>query len=244
MSEALMSDPAAYPTFNAFFTRALKPSVRSIDPHLDTLISPADGAISALGSIEDGYLLQAKQHRYTLLALLGGDQALAEYFRHGSFATIYLAPRDYHRVHMPYAGQLMRMTYVPGMLYSVNNLTAAHIPDLFARNERLITVFSTSVGEIAVILVGATIVGSMATTWAGTVTSRGVDRSKPYTITYNDKNIYLEKGDGLGQFQLGSTVIVLMPPGIQLNSKLSAGDAVNMGQVLARVHSSTYNQAS
>jgi phosphatidylserine decarboxylase len=210
MSEAVQPDISHYKHFNAFFTRRIKPDSRPIAYGSDVLVSPVDGCISQLGSIEEGRIFQAKGHDYSTLELLGGDQQLATQFEGGQFATIYLSPRDYHRIHMPISGKLTRMRYVPGKLFSVNPLTVRGVPRLFARNERVITIFQTDFGPIALILVGAIFVGSMETVWhEGEITP-------PYTKDildwhYTDTHIRLNKGEEMGRFNMGSTVVLLLP---------------------------------
>jgi phosphatidylserine decarboxylase len=206
MSEAANPDIASYATFNDFFTRPLKPGARPIAAA--EFVCPVDGAISQLGGIDDHNIVQAKGHRYTITDLVGGDGALADLFRHGSFANLYLSPRDYHRLHMPCEGRLMRMIYVPGSLYSVNPVTARGVPNLFARNERVVCVFeSPQHGPFVMVLVGATIVGSMATAWHGVVNPRRT--GVPSHWDYSDQQIVLAKGAEMGRFLLGSTVIML-----------------------------------
>jgi len=206
MAEAADPRPEAYPTFNDFFTRALRPGARPLAAA--DFICPVDGAISQFGPIEHDQIFQAKGHHYSTTALVGGDAALARQFDDGHFATLYLSPRDYHRIHMPCDGRLTRMVYVPGDLYSVNPLTAQHVPGLFARNERVVCVFDTAHGPFVNVLVGATIVGSMATVWHGVV-----NPPRPHGIrswSYRDQRIELRQGDEMGRFLLGSTVILLV----------------------------------
>lgn len=206
MSEALDPDIASYNSFNAFFTRPLKAGVRPITTA--DFACPVDGAISQLGAIDDQHILQAKGHSFTTTELLGGDTALAAEFRNGSFANLYLSPRDYHRLHMPCDGRLLSMTHVPGALFSVNPVTARGVPNLFARNERLVCVFeSPKHGPFAMVLVGATIVGSMATVWHGVVKPKPAKKITQWT--YADQKITLEKGEEMGRFLLGSTVVML-----------------------------------
>ncbi|MBU1253503.1 MAG: phosphatidylserine decarboxylase [Alphaproteobacteria bacterium] len=210
MSEAENADFAHYPTFNAFFTRALKPGVRPIAEA--DFVSPVDGTISQFGAIDDHHMLQAKGHRFTTTELVGGDAALAARFQHGSFANLYLSPRDYHRLHMPCEGRLVRMIHVPGALFSVNPVTARGVPNLFARNERVVCVFeSPEHGVFAMVLVGATIVGSMATVWHGVVNSKRSGRLAEWS--YEDEEIVLAKGEEMGRFLLGSTIVMLFEPG-------------------------------
>lgn len=236
MSEAEHSDPAAYASFNAFFTRALQPGARPIATA--DLVCPVDGAISQLGDIERDQIFQAKGHRYSTTALLGGDTALAARFQDGQFATLYLAPRDYHRIHMPCAGRLTRMVHVPGDLFSVNPATARGVPGLFARNERVVCVFEGAHGPFAMVLVGATIVGSMATVWHGLVNPprTGVLRHWDYA----EGEVTLQKGEEMGRFQLGSTVVLLLPKGkLKLNPEWAPGGAVRLGEAMADVGAAT-----
>ncbi len=230
MSEALDSDIASYPSFNAFFTRALKPGARPLAAA--DLVSPVDGAISQYGPIEGDQIFQAKGHRYTTTALVGGDAALAARFQHGSFATLYLSPRDYHRIHMPCDGRLLRMIYVPGDLFSVNPTTARGVPGLFARNERVVCVFETARGPFVLVLVGATIVGSMATAWHGVVNPpRGGDVRE---WQYEDQQILLRQGQEMGRFLLGSTVVMLFPaPPLAFNPAWSPTRPVRLGEAMA-----------
>ena len=229
MSEAAEPDPTAYPTFNAFFTRALKPGARPVAGGDEVLVSPADGAISQLGEVTGDRVFQAKGRSFSLVELLGGDPQRAEPFAEGAFATIYLAPRDYHRIHMPVAGQLREMIHVPGRLFSVNPATAANVPNLFARNERVVCLFDTAAGPLALVLVGAMIVGSVETTWAGVV----VPGSGPVTECryQDDKAIRFAKGEEMGRFRLGSTVIMVMPKGrVHWNRDQVPGKSVRMGE--------------
>ncbi|NMH65307.1 archaetidylserine decarboxylase [Shewanella salipaludis] len=210
MSEAAQSQPEAYTSFNAFFTRALKPGIRPLCQDSDIMVHPVDGAVSQLGPIEDGRIFQAKGHNYSSLALLGDQAEDAKRFDGGDFATIYLAPKDYHRIHMPIRGTLSKMTYVPGELFSVNPLTARHVPGLFARNERVVAIFETEVGPLAMVLVGATIVASIETVWAGTVTPPEGKRVFTWDYpTQGPEALTLEKGAEMGRFKLGSTVVML-----------------------------------
>lgn len=210
MTEAIHHDIDAYKHFNAFFTRKIKTETRPVAVGNDVIVSPVDGRISQLGSIEAGRIVQAKGHDYSTLELLGGDDQLAAEFHGGQFATIYLSPRDYHRIHMPISGKLTRMRYLPGKLFSVNPLTVRGVPRLFARNERVVTIFQTDFGPVAVILVGAIFVGSMETVWhEGEITP-------PYTKGildwyYADAHIRLNKGEEMGRFNMGSTVVLLLP---------------------------------
>ena len=210
MSEAADPRVESYASFNEFFTRPLRAGIRPIADA--PFVCPVDAAISQFGPIEHDQIYQAKGHSYSTRALVGGDGALAGLFDHGHFATLYLAPRDYHRIHMPCDGRLKRMIYVPGDLFSVNPLTARHVPGLFARNERVVCVFDTEYGPFVNVLVGATIVGSMATVWHGVVNpprSRDIREWR-----YDDKDIHLKKGEEMGRFLLGSTVVMLFPKNI------------------------------
>jgi phosphatidylserine decarboxylase len=231
MAEAANPDPAAYPTFNDFFTRALAPGAR---PLADAaLVSPVDGAISQLGAIDGDAIVQAKGHTYTVQALVGGDADLARPFLGGHFATLYLSPKDYHRIHMPCAGRLVRMIHVPGELFSVNPTTARGVPGLFARNERVVCVFESARGPFVLVLVGATIVGSMATVWHGQVNPPrpGAIRDWRYA---DAQAIELKQGDEMGRFLLGSTVVLLFPPGpLGFNPAWKAGGAIRMGEAMA-----------
>ncbi len=209
MSEAANPDPAAYPTFNAFFTRALHPQARPMAQA--PFVCPVDGAISQLGAMDHGQIFQAKGHHYSSTALVGGDAALAAQFDHGSFATIYLSPRDYHRIHMPCDGALRRMIYVPGDLFSVNPTTARGVPGLFARNERVVCVFDSPYGPFVLTLVGATVVGSMATVWHGVVNPPRLPQVTEWH--YEPAQVVLRQGQEMGRFLLGSTVVLLFPRG-------------------------------
>lgn len=233
MEEAAEPDYEKYKNFNHFFTRALRAGARPLAAG-DCIISPADGAISQLGAIREGRILQAKGQDFSVLELLAGQVALAQHFDQGSFATIYLSPRDYHRVHAPISGTLDQMIYVPGDLFSVNNTTAHHVPRLFARNERLVTVFDTAIGKVAVILVGALIVAGIETSWGGQV----APPLKKSAVLYSrhPTPVVLDKGAELGRFKLGSTVILLFGKNtIQLEERLGVYSPIRMGEKLARV---------
>ena len=234
MREALLQGAHAYETFNAFFTRELKPGARVLDGDPHAVLCPADGAVSQLGPIEQGRIFQAKGHRYAVTDLLGGGLECAQPFLNGDFATVYLAPRDYHRVHMPIAGTLRETIYVPGRLFSVNPLTARHVPNLFARNERLVCLFDTEYGPMAIVLVGAMIVASIETVWAGLITPH---KREIRSVRYDEPArapIRLERGAEMGRFKLGSTVIVLFGPNrIRWSNKLLQFGPVKMGQALA-----------
>jgi phosphatidylserine decarboxylase len=231
MQEALAPNVKDYATFNAFFTRKLRPDARSIDHDPSAIISPADGAISEIGQIHHDKIIQAKNHSYQLLSLLGNKTELTDLFLNGSFATIYLAPKDYHRVHMPVSGELKQMLYIPGKLFSVNQRTANYVPGLFARNERLVAIFETSIGKMAVILVGAMIVASIVTSWSGLV----IPSIKKQVQAWEYDAIFLDKGQELGYFQLGSTVILLFQPNqVEWQSSLAQGQQVQFGQAIAK----------
>ncbi|AMM25748.1 archaetidylserine decarboxylase [Variovorax sp. PAMC 28711] len=230
MGEALESDIGHYKSFNAFFTRALKPGARPIAEA--DLVSPVDGAISQFGAIEGDQIFQAKGHNYTTTALVGGDAVLAAQFAHGSFATLYLSPKDYHRIHMPCDGRLMRMIYVPGDLFSVNPTTARGVPGLFARNERTVCVFDTARGPFVLVLVGATIVGSMETVWHGVVNPPRTGQLREWR--YDEQNITLQKGEEMGRFLLGSTVVMLFPkPPVTFNPAWSPTRPIRLGETMA-----------
>ena len=230
MAEAANPDISSYLSFNDFFTRALRPDARPLAAA--ALVCPVDGAISQFGPIAGEQIFQAKGHQYSTTALVGGDAALAAQFRGGSFATIYLSPRDYHRIHMPCDGVLRRMIYVPGDLFSVNPTTARGVPGLFARNERVVCVFDSPHGPFVLTLVGATIVGSMATVWHGLV-----NPPRPGTLwerSYADDAPKLAKGAEMGRFLLGSTVVLLFPKGpLQFNPQWAAAGAIRMGEKMA-----------
>ena len=236
MDEALDSNIASYLTFNDFFTRALKPGARPLAQA--GLVCPVDGAISQFGAIEHDQLFQAKGHNYSTTAMVGGDKALAAQYQNGSFATIYLSPKDYHRIHMPCDGRLSRMIYVPGDLFSVNPVTARGVPGLFARNERVVCVFESARGPFVLTLVGATIVGSMATVWHGVVNPpRGKAVREwlyPASLDKPEASIFLKQGEEMGRFLLGSTVVLLFPKGdLRFNTDWAPGRAVRLGEAMA-----------
>lgn len=231
MQEAANPDPAAYASFNAFFTRPLRDGARPLSD--SPWICPVDGAVSQLGAIEGDQIFQAKGHHYSSTALLGGDAEAARQYENGHFATIYLSPRDYHRIHMPCAGRLLRMVYVPGALFSVNPTTARGVPGLFARNERVVCHFAGEHGPFVLVLVGATIVGSMATTWHGVVNPPRPGEIRSWD--YSDQQITLQKGEEMGRFLLGSTVVMLMPAGTlnRFNAGWQAATPVRLGEPMA-----------
>ena len=229
MAEAANPDIHSYSTFNEFFTRALRSDARPIAQA--DFICPVDGAISQFGRIENDQLFQAKGHTYSTTALVGGDSELAAQFLDGNFATLYLSPRDYHRIHMPCDGKLTRMIYVPGDLFSVNPVTARGVPGLFARNERVVCVFESIHGPFVLTLVGATIVGSMATVWHGVVNPPRSREMREWK--YDKQNVTLKKGDEMGRFLLGSTVVMLFPKNtLQFNAQWTPAQGVRMGEMM------------
>nr|WP_060986347.1 archaetidylserine decarboxylase [uncultured Acidovorax sp.] len=231
MAEAANPDIASYSSFNDFFTRALKPGARPLAQA--DLICPVDGAISQFGPIAKDQVFQAKGHTYSTTALVGGDAAAAARFDNGHFATLYLSPRDYHRIHMPCAGELTRMVHVPGDLFSVNPTTARGVPGLFARNERVVCFFESAQGPFVLVLVGATIVGSMATVWHGQVNPprTGVLRQWDYA----KGQVSLQQGEEMGRFLLGSTVVMLFPQGpLQFNPQWSPTRPIQLGEAMAQ----------
>ncbi len=232
LDEATYSDPFDYRSFNEFFTRELKPGARPIDSAENAIVSPADGVVSQFGNIDNGTLVQAKGKHFGLVNLLGGDAAAAEAFQEGSFCTIYLSPKDYHRVHMPVAGTLTRMVHVPGKLFSVNQVTAENVDSLFARNERVVCFFDTEFGPMALVLVGAMIVASVDTVWAGQVCP---GRVKRVDVDYTDHipAIQIGKGEEMGRFKLGSTVVAVFGPGVaKFEQTLATGSDIRMGEKL------------
>ena len=235
MEEAVETNPCNYPTFNDFFTRALKPDARPICDQAKAVVCPADGSISQIGNIEHGRIFQAKGQDYSLLELVGGDHKIAEQFDQGKFAVVYLSPKDYHRVHIPLQGQLKRMIHVPGDLFSVNDTTAENVPRLFARNERAVCLFDTEAGPMAVILVGAMIVASIETVWAGQVTP--TLRTIRTTVYDEPQTIQFKAGEEIGRFKLGSTAIVLFgKDAIAWEENLKAGSPTKMGEKMGSVH--------
>ncbi|MFP7721251.1 archaetidylserine decarboxylase [Lysobacter sp. A3-1-A15] len=231
LSEAAQPDPASYPTFNSFFTRALKPGARMADPDPDALLMPADGRISQCGAIEGDRIFQAKGQSFTTGELLGDDEA-ARAFEGGTFATVYLSPKDYHRVHMPWGGRLRETVHVPGRLFSVGPAAVQRVPRLFARNERLVCHFDTDFGPMAVVMVGALLVSGVETVWSGEeIPAYG----RVVTVKdYRGEAIQLERFEEMARFNYGSTVVVLLPPGVAtLAPGLAAETAVRLGQRLA-----------
>lgn len=236
MNEATEPDIRSYATFNDFFTRALAPGVR---PLADVdFVCPVDGAISQFGAIEQDQIFQAKGHSYSTAALLGGDTALAAQFENGAFATLYLSPRDYHRIHMPCFGRLQRMIHVPGDLFSVNPTTARGVPGLFARNERVVCLFQGRHGPFALVLVGATIVGSMATVWHGVVNPPRPGKVRKWG--YETQGIDLPRGEEMGRFLLGSTVVLLFPKNtLEFNPDWAPARPIRMGEAMGRLVQTT-----
>ncbi len=232
MSEAMTPDAGAFPDFNSFFTRPLKPDARPMPAEDHAVCAPADGALSAMGRIDDDSLIQAKGQHYSLTDLLGGVPDRAAPFRHGSFATIYLSPRDYHRVHMPITGSLREMVHVPGRLFSVGRHTVRSVPALFARNERVACLFDTAVGPMAMVLVGAINVASIETVWAGEVTPPRGRRVRSWR--YDEQPPRLERGAEMGRFNMGSTVIVLFPQDtVRWDAALTADAPLRVRQAMA-----------
>ncbi len=229
MAEAAEPDITRYASFNEFFTRALRPEARPMAQA--ELICPVDGAISQFGAIERDQIFQAKGHRYSTTALVGGDAALAAHFQDGLFATLYLSPKDYHRIHMPCDGRLLRMIHVPGDLFSVNPVTARGVPGLFARNERVVCVFDTAHGPLVLALVGATIVGSMATVWHGVVNPPRPGQVREWR--YNDQDLNLKQGAEMGRFLLGSTVVMLFPKrALAFNPHWAPARSIRLGETM------------
>nr|WP_257626314.1 archaetidylserine decarboxylase [Janthinobacterium sp. NKUCC06_STL] len=232
MDEALDPDITHYTSFNDFFTRALRPDARPLAQA--DYVCPVDGRISQFGTIDKDQIFQAKGHNFSTTALVGGDAALAAQFEHGSFANLYLSPRDYHRIHMPCDGRLTRMIYVPGELFSVNPTTARGIPGLFARNERVVCVFDTANGPFVMTLVGATIVGSMATVWHGVVNPPRTGQIRDWS--YANDNVVLKQGEELGRFLLGSTVVMLFPKDtVTFNANWQPAGPVQLGEVMGNL---------
>jgi phosphatidylserine decarboxylase len=237
MADAIEPEPLRYPSFNAFFTRALRPGARPIDPDALQLVSPCDGTLSVASDLQANLLLRAKGHRFSLEALLADNAVWAPRLRGGLYATLYLAPFNYHRVHMPLAGRLAAAWHVPGRLFSVNSATVARVPGLFARNERVICAFEGEHGPFVVVLVGALFVGSMSTVWHGEITpwraaaaaTGGIHRLEPRTAT----DLWQPRGAELGRFNMGSTVLLLLPPGLaRWDPSLQPGAAIAVGEAL------------
>ena len=233
MQDALEPEYTCYPTFNSFFTRALREGARPVVSGKHEIACPVDGRVSQSGQIKDGKLFQAKGHYYSLQTLLA-DSAYTRYFEDGEFATLYLSPRDYHRIHMPISGKLREVIHVPGRLFSVNAATVKNVPGLFARNERVVAIFDTELGPMAMVLVGAIFVSSIETVWQGMITPPTQNDVQVWHYPVPEgKEIVLEKGAEMGRFNMGSTVIVLFAPNqMTWDSQISAGNAVRMGQLL------------
>lgn len=233
MNEAKHQNPDHYASFNQFFTRELKDGARPLATSADAIACPADGAVSQAGRIEAGKIFQAKGHTYTALELLGGDSERAQAFENGSFATIYLSPKDYHRLHMPLAGTLKEMVHIPGRLFSVNNTTVSAVPNLFARNERVACIFDTDAGPMALVLVGAIFVSSVETVWHGVVTPPSTPSARSWRYVENAPR--LEKGAEMGRFNMGSTIVVLFGKDkADWNDDLTAGKPVKLGEAIGR----------
>ncbi|MCL4316460.1 MAG: archaetidylserine decarboxylase [Gammaproteobacteria bacterium] len=236
MSVAAQPDPRAYENFNSFFTRALKPDARPVVSGAHDIACPVDGTVSQIGAIQDGGIFQAKGHTFGLKDLLGGSAMRAAPFQNGQFATLYLSPRDYHRIHMPLSGRLREMVYVPGKLFSVNVRTTSVVPNLFARNERVIALFDTEAGPMALVLVGALFVAGIETVWSGAVTPPFGETIRQWN--YQNDNIRLERGAEMGRFNMGSTVIVLFGPGRSAwRPGLRADMTVQMGELMGKMKS-------
>jgi len=229
MHEALQEDMFAYNSLNAFFTRALKPECRPFDENEKNWLCPVDGAVSQAQAINNGRIFQAKGQDYSLLELVGGDKELEQVFNNGQFVTLYLSPRDYHRIHMPATGTLKHMLYIPGRLFSVATFVVNHIPRLFARNERCVCYFETRQGPMAMILVGAINVSAIETVWHGLITA---EAKKIKRFDYSDKNIVLERGEEMGRFNLGSTVIILATDKMEIDKNMVAEAEIKLGQCL------------
>lgn len=234
MAEALEENPEVFKTFNHFFTRELKPEARPITTENNAIACPADGSVSQAGNITDGRIFQAKGMSFTTDDLLGGDVERAKPFEDGVFATIYLSPKDYHRLHMPLTGTLKEMVHIPGKLFSVNSATTRSVPGLFARNERVAAIFDTEIGPMALVLVGAIFVSSIETVWHGVVTPPTVPSVS--TWYYDHKAITLRKGDEMGRFNMGSTIIVLfVKDRVQWESEFKADKLVKLGEMIGRL---------
>ncbi len=229
-------DISSYKTFNDFFARPIKHEARPIAPEENAVASPVDGTVSQFGRITLGRIIQAKGMDYSMNNLLGGISEISDNFKDGEFITIYLSPRDYHRIHMPYKGKLLKTVFIPGTLYSVNPVVVSHVDELFTKNERLACIFDTDQGKMAVVFVGATIVGSMATTWSG-IEAPSPKRTRDVTVkSYEDQNITFEKGDEIGKFLFGSTVICCFEKDrIRFDENLTSEDPTQMGQLIARM---------
>lgn len=243
LAEAERTEISDYKSVNDFFTRSLAPSARPIDARPNSIVSPADGLISQAGNIAHNQIIPAKGYDYTVEALLGGDMSLAPSFYNGEFAVVYLSPKDYHRVHMPMDGQLKSMMYVPGDLFAVNAATVRMIPDLFARNERLVLSFETAIGPIVLVMVGAIFVGSMETVWQGKITPDYGTSLKYWD--YGQQALHFQKGEEIGRFNMGSTVVMLLPANQTHGLSANSNQSVSMGQAIASIGTDAEaNQAS
>lgn len=237
MSLAQEPNLDSYPSFNAFFTRALHSSARPIVADDNLLACPVDGAVSQLGTIKDGRIFQAKGRDYTLLELLGNDAKMAQQFEDGSFATIYLSPRDYHRIHIPLDGKLTAMSHIPGRLFSVSPATARAVPRLFSRNERVVAYFDTDIGPMAMVMVGAIFVASIETIWAGEVTPPAGSQIRHWDYDSEDPAHQFQKGDEIARFNMGSTVVLIMAKNaVEWQANIRATDPVQLGQAIAKRH--------
>lgn len=235
MSQAQNENPRSYKCFNAFFTRPLKPEARPIAEGSNTIISPVDGTVSEVGKITNGQIFQAKGKSYSLEALIGGSPERAQFYQDGYFATLYLSPRDYHRIHMPIAGHIREMVHVPGRLFSVSPSTARSVNGLFARNERVVAGYSTEAGPMAMILVGAIFVSSMETVWAGTITPPRGKNLRQWSYDKQEQTLFA-KADEMGRFNMGSTVILLFPKdSIHWEDKLVCGTKIQMGEKIGEM---------
>jgi len=233
MEEAEYSDPAHFASFNDFFCRSLKSGARPVAAAENSIVSPADGVFSQLGTITSGRMLQAKGRDFSVIELLGGSERSCSLYEHGQYATIYLSPKDYHRLHMPIDGKLLSMTYIPGDLFSVNPTTADRVPQLFARNERVVCLFETSMGPVSLVLVGAMIVASIETTWAGLVAPAG---KKVVKTNYETASIHFKKGQEFARFKLGSTIIMLFPSSaLRWSENAKIEKDICMGEIIAQI---------
>ncbi|THB69393.1 MAG: phosphatidylserine decarboxylase [Gammaproteobacteria bacterium] len=236
LTESKLKAPDEFPDFNSFFTRELREGTRKIEDGKVMLTSPVDGKISQMGNIDGSSIFQAKGHNFTLEKLLGDDINLSRSYINGKFATIYLSPRDYHRIHMPYAGKIKRMIHIPGRLFSVAPYTVNTVPSLFASNERVVCVFDTKFGEMIMVLVGAIFVSSMETVWTGEITPPRAKKVTELEVNRSLHKLDLDKGEEMGRFNMGSTVILLFPKDtVTLNDRLSAGSTLRLGNGIGRV---------
>ncbi|MCF6764672.1 archaetidylserine decarboxylase [Thiotrichales bacterium 19S3-7] len=234
LEDAITTNLDDYNSFNEFFTRKLKPQARIIATQQELIISPADGTVSQIGKIHQGQIIQAKGKLFSIMDLLGGETSFHHQLKAGSFITIYLSPKDYHRVHMPYPGKLLAMTYIPGKLFSVNNTTAKHVDGLFSRNERVVLFFETDIGIMPVIFVGAFFVASIYLNFHGLVTPSKINKIQHWS--YKDKNLFFNKGDELGYFQFGSTVIACFEENkIEFSDEFESQSTIAMGTAIAQI---------